>query len=416
MTTVQVYGPRVRQARVLRRMTSKAVVEQMGWKGPRQTRLEQADVTVLERAELEQLAAVMRFPADFFTTAPLSRVAAGELLFRAPKTTTVSEKEYLASFAGAVGDFLEELGARAPLPPVTLPVVQHGCDIEKAAAAVRERFDVAADEPLGYLMYHVERAGVAIVVRLRRSRSTGQVQWDANAGDGLLEKHVGYSTRVGEYRDRPLIVLRAIDSWERTRWTVAHEVGHLVLHASGVESEDQELEASRFASELLAPAKVIRREVPEVPTLLNLIPLKSKWGISIGALMRHLFESELISQSRYDILRRQLYTRQNPQTGTTWGRTEPGFDERPVEQPRLVAYCAERGFGASSAHILAAHQPIWPEDLLEDFLAGQRRASPAAGHQVVATACGGPATVAVSEVSGGGHVVDFDQFKRSRRV
>lgn len=411
--TVQVYGPRVRQARVLRRMTSKAVVEQMGWKGPRQTRLEQANVTALDVAELAKLAAVLRFPHDFFTTAPISRVASGELLFRAPKSTTASEKEYLASFAGAVGDFLEAIGARYPLPPVTLPVLQPDCDVVTAAAAVREKFGVAADDPLSYLMYDVERVGVAIVVRLRRSRSTGQVQWDTNSNDGLLEKHVGYSTRVGEYRDRPLIVLRATDSWERTRWTVAHEVGHLVLHAAGVEFEDQELQASRFASELLAPAKVLRAEVPEVPTLLNLIPLKSKWGISIGALVRHLLESGLISQSRYDILRRQLYTRVNPQTGSTWGRTEPGFDDRPIEQPRLVAYCLERGFGASSAHVLAAHQPIWPEDLLEDFLAGQRRATPASAHHVSAPL----AMVAdIHETPRVGHVVDFDQFKRNRRA
>ena len=35
----------------------------------------------------------------------------------------------------------------------------------------------------------------------------------------MTERHLGYSARVGEHSDRPVTILRANESWERTRWT-----------------------------------------------------------------------------------------------------------------------------------------------------------------------------------------------------
>lgn len=394
-TTTEVFGARVRQARILRRMTGKAVMDEMGWRGARQTRLEQSDVTALDMDVLERLAEVLRFPPEFFTTAPLSRVDPANLLFRAPKSTSSTEKEYLASFAAAAGDFLEQLHARWQLPPVRLPALPRGTSVVDAAREVRARLG-AEDAPITYLTYEVERCGVPVVIRLRRTKSTGELEW--LPVEEVRERHLGYSTRVGEFDDRPLIVFRAVESWERTRWTVAHEVGHVVLHADGVRSDDEEEQASRFASELLAPAAAVAREMPKVPSLLNLVPLKMKWGISIGALLRHLHESELIDSHRYDMLRRQLYTRINPDTGSTWGRTEPGWNDRAPERPRLLAKWVERCFNATSARMLVSQNLIWPQDLLEDFLAGQREAPPIRPTTRVAPAPDG-------------NVVDFERFR-----
>jgi len=427
MTTIEMYGARVRQARILRRLTGKAVLGEMGWKGARQTRLEQAEVTALDAETAERLAGVLRFPLEFFTTPPVSRVGAANLLFRAPKSTSATEKEYLAQFAAAVGDFLEELNVRSQLPPVKLPALDRGADITAAAGAARARLGIDADVPIPYLTYELERAGVAVVMRARHTKSSGELNWAPT--DAAREKHVGYSTRVGEYGDRPLIVLRALDSWERIRWTVAHELGHLLLHADGVDSEDQEEQASRFASELLAPAAAIAGEVPKVVSLHNLVPLKLKWGISLGALLRHLSESGLIDSHRYDMLRRQLYTRINPATGHTWGRTEPGWDARVPEQPRLLAKWVERCFHATSVTMLAPRRLIWPQDLLEDFLAEQRPApagslaasganrrrptgSSASSGAVTAPEATTPGAVPVA----GGNVLDFDRFRNERRA
>lgn len=375
--TVQVFGFRVRQARVLRQMTATAVMKHMGWRSPRQTRLEQAETAVLDTDEFDRLVMLLRFPPKFFTTAPVSRVSAQDLLFRAPKSTSVTEKEYLAVFATVAGDLLDELNAHVKLPTMQLDTLPPGTDVTAAAARTRTWLGLEASEPIKYLTHDLERAGVPVILRLKRSRSTGRTEWDAEIEDPAAEsteKHLGCSARTGEFRERPLVLLRSTDSWERTRWTLAHEIGHIVLHRHGDVSDDQEYEASRFASELLAPAAAIRKEIPAAPTLKSLIDVKLKWGISLGSLIIHLHESKLIDTNRAKMLQRQLYTRINTDTGHTWGRTEPGWDERKPERPRLLIKWVQRCYGASSADMLAAHELMFPADLLSDFLAGQRGA------------------------------------------
>lgn len=376
--TVEVFGARVRQARVLRQMTATAVMEHVGWRSPRQTRLEQAETATLDTLEFEALVALLRFPARFFTTAPVSRVAARDLLFRAPKATTVTEKEYLAVFANVVGDLVDQLNGVEKGPVVALEPLPVGTDVVTAAAKARAWLGREAFEPIRYLTYDLEAAGVPVVLRAKHSRSTGRIEWDREDEEpagGLTEKHLGCSARTGEFRQRPLVLMRSIDSWERSRWTVAHEIGHLVLHRHGEVSDDQENEASRFASEFLAPAAAIAAEVTDAPTLNHLIPVKLKWGISLGALIMHLRESKLIDERRAAMLQRQLYTRINSETGRTWGKTEPGWDARLPEQPRLLIKWIEACYGATSADMLAALDLIFPADLLADILAGQRGAS-----------------------------------------
>ncbi|MDY6996758.1 MAG: DNA-binding protein, partial [Actinomycetota bacterium] len=77
---------------------------------------------------------------------------------------------------------------------------------------------------------------------------------------------------------------------------------------------------------------------------------------------------------RADTLQRQLYTRINSETGHTWGKTEPGWNARTPERPRLLRRWMEECYGSVSVEALAAHDLIYPTDLLADILAGQREA------------------------------------------
>ncbi|WP_232491382.1 ImmA/IrrE family metallo-endopeptidase [Mycobacterium dioxanotrophicus] len=208
------------------------------------------------------------------------------------------------------------------------------------------------DQPIEYLTHEIERSGVVVVVRRLLTSSSRRILGDGDS-TGKIDKHLGYSVRVGEFNTRPLIVVRQSNSWERTRWTLAHEVGHLVLHASGSVTEACEEQASQFASELLAPAAVLAKEVSRAPSLAELLPVKAKWGVSLGALIKHLHTSQLLTGARFEALRRQLYTRVNPDTDTTWGRVEPGWNDREVERPRLISKWLEMAFSARSAAMLA---------------------------------------------------------------
>lgn len=373
---VEVFGARVRQARILRSMPGTVVMDRMGWRSPRQTRLEQSDTAVLDAAELDRLADVLRFPAAFFTTEPVSRVTAHDLLLRAPKVMTVAQKQHLAAFANVVGDLADHLNTLNRLPPVLIEPLPPGADVVTAAARTRRRFGVPTLEPITSLIYELECAGVPVVSRTRRSlRSAGANGGDRSADDPVGpgdDRLLGCSARTGANRERPVVLLGGSDSWERTRWSAAHEIGHLVLHQYGEITGPEEREASRFAAELLAPAKALAAEVSQAPTLNDLVELKLRWRLSLGVLIVHLRESKLIDSARADTLQRQLYSRINADTGRTWGRTEPGWDAFAPERPRLLSRWLEGCYGTSSARELAAHGLIFPADVIADVLAGQR--------------------------------------------
>ncbi|MDV3128531.1 DNA-binding protein [Mycobacteroides abscessus subsp. massiliense] len=415
---IEVFGARVRQARLLRRMTARSVVEATGWSTSRQSQIEKSLTVRLDDGDVAVLAGLFRFPAAFFSSAPQTRITANELLFRAPKSMTVGEQEFLATFASLAGDFLGELDGRSKLPPVKVPTVSPDelahSSITVAAARLREAMGLEPDEPLDDLMYEAERLGAPVIVR-RRVAGEWESEFAATGGRSRDERHLGYSSWVGRLRDRPLLVLRDSDSWERTRFTVAHELGHLVLHSHAYcsVSAADELEANRFATELLAPAGVIAGELPRVMSLLNLRPLKAKWGLSLGSLIMHLRDSGLIAPDRAKMLTTQLHSRINPDTGHTWGMTEPGWADRVPERPRLLRKWVERCYGGASVRMLSAREAmIYPADVLDWFLATQRPA-PATEHNPVAASVGHGRTAA-PPADGGSQVIRLDDFRKGR--
>lgn len=344
----------------------------LDWPPSRVTALEQShDPVKVDTRILAALTRDLRFPGAFFTSPPSAPLTPDDILFRTPATTTKREKTYLAEFARLVGDMLTWLDSYHRLPPVKIPPVPQGTPIAEAARLTRAALGVAADEPIVNLTHRMERAGVPIVVR--------SPNWNA-----LPEKHLGYSARIGDHGDRPVTVLRSQDSWERTRWTVAHELGHLVLHGASLpaNAEDQ---AHEFAGELLAPADVIRGELPRFVTLAELTPLKLRWGVSLGGLIPHLSRHDLISDERKETLRKQLYTRINPATGRTWGKDEPGWDTRQVELPSLITAWMQRSLGGTAANLIAELSEIWPADIITMIISRQKGLSRSASSPSRAT-------------------------------
>jgi Zn-dependent peptidase ImmA (M78 family) len=358
-----IYGDRVRAARILRGIKAVELAAALEWPPSRQTLIEQADTVQLENRIVEILAKQLRFPRDYFSTPPGPIVRPEEMLFRGPVSTTKREKTYLAEFARVVGEILCWLDSYHRLPPVRIPLAKPGATIMEAAQEARVALGIEIDKPIGNLTHRLERAGLPIVVR--------NSAWSA-----LPEKHLGYSTRVGTHRERPITIMRAQDSWERMRWTLAHEVGHNVLHSSDLPA-DAEDQAHEFAGELLAPASVIRQELPRYVTLASLTEIKLRWGISLGGLILHLSRNRLISDERKDTLRKQLYARINPATGRTWGKDEPGWDARQFELPSLINTWMQRCLGGSAPNLVANMSGIWPADIISMVIVRQRDASTA---------------------------------------
>lgn len=362
-----VYGDRIRQARVLRHMTSADLSRLLGVAVSTVTRRETTPQVAMEKFQLHRLSNLLGFPDQFFLTPPTALVLDDNLLFRAPKSMPKREKTYLREFARVASEVLGWVDEKRPLPRLRLPVLRGVTDIPSAVQETRRSLGCDEGVPVRSVTHVIERAGVPV---LRRSRADPL----GDAPGTNTEKHLGYTTWVGDYWDRPIIVTRGIPSWERTRWTVAHEIGHAVLHQPGTphDGETAERDASRFASEFLAPASVVRKELASTITLFSLLEIKVKWGISLGALISHLHTNELISNARRDTLRTQLYTRSNPETNTTYGVFEPGWKDRKPERPAMLRYWLERTVGTSQPNAIAAMSGVWPADLLREMLEEQR--------------------------------------------
>ncbi|MHB1787075.1 MAG: ImmA/IrrE family metallo-endopeptidase [Acidimicrobiales bacterium] len=123
---------------------------------------------------------------------------------------------------------------------------------------------------------------------------------------------------------------------DRQRFTLAHELGHLVLHTRRRFVPDPEDEANRFAGAFLIPRDRAEEFVSTDVTLRDLAQLKATWGVSIQALIMRCSQLGLIDPARKASLFKQLSAR-------GWRKTEPVKVH--LEAPALLTKLIEDRFG-----------------------------------------------------------------------
>ena len=122
----------------------------------------------------------------------------------------------------------------------------------------------------------------------------------------------------------------------RLRFDLAHELGHLILH-SGItkeELQDKELldkiekEANMFASAFLLPRQEFSNDVLAL-SLDHFVNLKSRWKVSISAMIYRCNELGIFSDSQVLYLRKQISLKK-------WRTVEPLDDIIQPEKPKLL--------------------------------------------------------------------------------
>lgn len=112
----------------------------------------------------------------------------------------------------------------------------------------------------------------------------------------------------------PLFFVNDNKPGDRVRMTLAHEVGHAIMHACP--DPDQESQADLFAAEFLMPADEILLDFRKPVTISQLVNLKAKWRVSIQALAVRAHRLELLTERQY----RSMFTRISAQG---WRKSEP---------------------------------------------------------------------------------------------
>jgi Zn-dependent peptidase ImmA (M78 family)/plasmid maintenance system antidote protein VapI len=147
----------------------------------------------------------------------------------------------------------------------------------------------------------------------------------------------------------PVFFLNRSIPMDRLRFTLAHELGHVIMHR--IPSEEMEQQANAFAGEFLLPAADISEVLAPV-SLERLANLKLIWKVSIAALLKRAAELEIISKAQY----RYLWSRMG---AAGYRRAEPPELELPFEEPRVLtdileAHLNELGYSPEELRELLA--------------------------------------------------------------
>lgn len=97
----------------------------------------------------------------------------------------------------------------------------------------------------------------------------------------------------------PLFFLNLSAPADRMRFSLAHEIGHIIMHR--IPTPSLESEADAFASEFLMPARHAESELSNL-TLREAMRLKLRWRISAQAIIRRAKDVGMISDRRYKSL------------------------------------------------------------------------------------------------------------------
>ncbi|MGO4741559.1 ImmA/IrrE family metallo-endopeptidase [Bosea sp. 2KB_26] len=198
-----------------------------------------------------------------------------------------------------------ELEHELPLP--RLDIDEFGGDAARIAELTRRTWLIPSG-PVRELTSYIERAG-CIVIRM---------DFEGMPVDGVTLTVPGTP---------PCIFLNRRQPADRQRFTLAHELGHIVMHR--VPSPEMEEEANTFAASLLMPAKDIRPSLASGVTIQKLAALKPAWKVSMGALLYRAKTLGCISDNQSSYLWRQM-------SMLGYKRIEPVELDFPAEQPTVA--------------------------------------------------------------------------------
>lgn len=146
----------------------------------------------------------------------------------------------------------------------------------------------------------------------------------------------------------PLVFINSSAPMDRVRYTMAHELGHLVMHSTTFAERDVEDEANRFASEFLMPEYDIKPQLTNV-TLALLAALKRVWRVSMQALLMRAKTLRTITAKKVTSLWKQM-------SALGFRKREPAELDISPEKPRLLRELIEyhtKQLGMSAEQLLA---------------------------------------------------------------
>lgn len=221
------------------------------------------------------------------------------------------------------------------VPPFSLPsdlpeAISDLESLEQVANQVRVDWRLGED-PIPDLIDALESQGI-LVVQTALADDHGFNGLSAAAGEGLA---------------RPVIVVDAGWPGDRQRFTLAHELGHILLRERLSAGLDVEKACHRFAGAFLLPGAAVRQALGERRQTLEpqeLSLLKTEYGLSMQSCLFRALQAGIIAPSVQQALFREFNKR-------GWRKREPGPElrrERTVRFRQLVYHALAEDFISES--------------------------------------------------------------------
>lgn len=290
--------------------------------------------------DVRELANVLRFPVSFFFQ-PGRRFGTGPSEFyhyrKLKSVSTHALDRYHAEIdirRMHLASLLDAVDISAPRGFPEHDIDEFAGYAEEVARAVRAA-------------WHVPRGPVRNVTQL--IEAAGGIVIHHDFGDHRID---GISRHVPPLP--PLFFMNARVGGARYRYTLTHEVGHVVMHRfANPEMEDQ---ANRFAAEFLMPASEIQPHLSYL-NLGRIADLAAYWRVSMSAILQRAADLDKVTAAQKKGLWIQL--------GKSGYRSrEPQALEFAVELPKslqalLEAHVSELGYSVAE---LAAALNIYQDD------------------------------------------------------
>ncbi len=273
---------------------------------------------------LNQIASVLRYSVDFFRKpVPANTSMASGVFFRSKRTARQKDLKSAEMKIEILREIDNYLSQYIDFPVVNFPRVDYdyngiepiGNDIIENYAMQLRAFWNLGNGPINNLMNVVQRNGIVVSsTKLKLQKLDGLSEW---------------------YNNTPYIFMsRDKDTNCRIRFGIAHEIGHLLMHAGNIPPDDitkdavhkkLEDEANRFAGAFLLPKDSFQNDVFKT-SIDHFIQLKAKWKVSLSAMIYRCNTLEFLTVSQLKYLNDQM-------TQRVYWHHEPLDNEMPIEKP-----------------------------------------------------------------------------------
>ncbi len=328
-----IYGELIRQAREFHGLTQTKLANAVHVKQAAISEMEYNEFAPSETL-LKEIAKQTGFLPSFFELAPNDNLPISTLNYRARRSVSTREETRVYQYANLLYQQIKRICLDVLMPPNKLPQLQ-GTRTQQAVKITRDELGLSRNEPIKKLLRTIENSGVVI---FNLPRDIPQI--DAFSMWAKLDE------------ERPIIALLSGRLMDRKRFSIAHELGHLVLHQSIRPSlKLVENEANEFASAFLMPEQAMREEMKAPITLTILAKLKLRWGVSMQALIMRAYKLGIITQRQTKYLFAQI-------SAQGWRTREPSNLDLKVEIPHLVRNMIESKYRTREDYALAAGMDI----------------------------------------------------------